>query len=106
MNNILNGQDKNTMAPDADIRRSEICTILIKCLFDMDENIPVIIANIEENTEAVPVDVYMTTDERIIKNISFNNNNKAAFNIHIEDDEEYDDDLSSLICSFRMYRSE
>ena len=30
----------------------------------------------------------MTTDERIIKNISFNNNNKAAFNIHIEDDEE------------------
>ena len=23
-----------------------------------------------------------------------------------EDDEEYDDDLSSLICSFRMYRSE
>lgn len=90
MNNILNGQDKNTMAPDADIRRSEICTILIKCLFDMDENIPVIIANIEENTEAVPVDVYMTTDERIIKNISFNNNNKAAFNIHIEDDEEYE----------------
>ena len=78
------------MAPDADIRRSEICTILIKCLFDMDENIPVIIANIEENTEAVPVDVYMTTDERIIKNISFNNNNKAAFNIHIEDDEEYE----------------
>lgn len=62
----------------------------IKCLFDMDENIPVIIANIEENTEAVPVDVYMTTDERIIKNISFNNNNKAAFNIHIEDDEEYE----------------
>ena len=56
MNNILNGHDKNTMAPDADIRRSEICTILIKCLFDMDENIPVIIANIEENTEAVPVD--------------------------------------------------
>ena len=32
----------------------------------------------------------MTTDERIIKNISFNNNNKAAFNIHIEDDEEYE----------------
>ena len=46
MSGVMNGYDSSNMGINDNLTRAQICTMLIKCLFDMDENLPIIEANV------------------------------------------------------------
>lgn len=41
MSGVMNGYDSSNMGINDNLTRAQICTMLIKCLFDMDENLPI-----------------------------------------------------------------
>lgn len=58
MSGVMNGYDSSNMGINDNLTRAQICTMLIKCLFDMDENLPIIEANvIGEEIEPETIDL-------------------------------------------------
>ncbi len=87
MNGILNGYGDGTIRPDVNLTRAQICVLIVKCLFHMDENIPAIEANIEGETTAIPIDV--DTTKKVIENIVFNGDNTVSCDITISNEHKY-----------------
>ena len=88
MNDIMNGivQTENNiteyrMYPDKELTRAEICVLIVKCLFNMDENIPLIEANIENNITTEPIKLNINEREKNIKSVTFNSDNEIVYDI-------------------------
>ena len=87
MNGILEGYGDKTIGPDEKLTRAEVCKVIVSCLFNMDEQIPVILADIDSGI--TPVTITMDSERKSVDDIIFQTDETAIFNIILEDNEEY-----------------
>ena len=87
MNGILEGYGDKTIGPDKYLTRAEVCKVIVSCLFNMDEQIPVILADIDSGI--TPVTITMDSERKSVDDIIFQTDETAIFNIILEDNEEY-----------------
>ena len=86
LNNVLNGYSSTEMGPNEPLTRAQVCAMLIRCLFNLDEDTPQILANIEENSAGEDiVDIELTSEGIELDNIVFDNNGSRQYNIVIEE---------------------
>lgn len=94
INNILNGYPNGRFEPNPDspnpenrnnhgcLTRAEGCKIISKCLFTLDENLPTILANIEDpNSDTPAIELAVNEDGREINDIVFGNSNTVTYDI-------------------------
>ena len=90
MNDVLVGDESGDLNLNGTIRRNEATKIVIKPLFELDDNTPQIIANIEDgdDTDTV-VNIQVSSDKTDVPNIIFDSNNEREYTITIPDDSRY-----------------
>ena len=100
-NNVLDGMPGNAdegddpskiyFYPNKTLTRAEACKVVLKCLFELNDNIPEIQANIfEEDVEAVPLpDGDHIKDRYVLDSIPFDATNQILYEFHVDDNKEY-----------------
>ena len=82
MSGVMNGYDSSNMGINDNLTRAQICTMLIKCLFDMDENLPIIEANVI-GEEIEPETIDLNSDGVDLNDIMFDVYNHREYIIKI-----------------------
>lgn len=96
MNNIFVGDENGNLKLEDTISKAEATKIVIKPLFEIDENLPQIIANVFENEYAEPVNLYLDSNGIELNDIVFDKNNERKYVLTIdqEDSNKYFAELS------------
>lgn len=100
-NNVLDGMPGNAdegndpsqiyFYPNKTLTRAEACKVVLKCLFELNDNIPEIQANIfEDDVEVVPLpDGDHIKDRYVLDSIPFDATNQILYEFHVDDNKEY-----------------
>lgn len=85
MNDIFVGDGSGDLKLDEPIKRSEVIKLVIKPFFELDENLPQVMANIEDETgeTETTVDIEINSYEVDVPNIVFAGNNERQYTITI-----------------------
>lgn len=91
--NADEGDDPNKIYfyPNKTLTRAEACKVVLKCLFELNDDIPEIQANIfEDDVEAVPLpDGDHIKDRYVLDSIPFDATNQILYEFHVDDNKEY-----------------
>ncbi|MDO5397946.1 MAG: S-layer homology domain-containing protein, partial [bacterium] len=84
MNNIFVGDENGDLKLGDTISKAEATKIVIKPLFEIDENLPQIIANVFESEDAELVNLHLDSNGIELNDIVFDNNNERKYVLTID----------------------
>lgn len=89
MNGIMVGNENRYFNPMQIITRAELCSAVVRCLFDMDEALLEVETIQKGEVQEEPIQVVVDSEEKLIENILFYRNNKVVYDIVLTDNHKY-----------------